>query len=223
MNREVIVTAPDELTETAVRVFEQIRPLTIALSGGHTPRPIYERLASIEYDWTTVDVFFGDERCVPPDHPDSNFGMAHGAFLGKVPARVHPMDGTACAAGEYEKALRSVFGPGVPVFDLVFLGLGDDGHTASLFPGDAALAETRANVVRVRRPDHERLSLTLPVLSAARVALFLVAGASKRPALAQLLGDGDVPAARVSAARTIVIADRDAAAISPQANAGEAL
>src|SRR5207249_9347183 len=112
-------------------------PRTIALSGGSTPKAVYERLAETEYPWTEVDAFFGDERCVPADHPDSNFKMANEALLSKVDARVHPMVG--CDAAAYTRELEAVFAAGVPAFDLAFMGLGEDGHTASLFPGKPAL------------------------------------------------------------------------------------
>jgi 6-phosphogluconolactonase len=209
--------------EAAVRLFLVTAPRTVALSGGSTPRPVYERLARAEYPWTDVDVFFGDERCVPPDHPASNFRMANEALLEIIPARVHPMVKRAgpgmeapeesCDAPAYERELASVFGPDtVPRFDLVFLGLGDDGHTASLFPGDLALEVRDRFVVPVSRPDYDRLTLTYPVLNAARLAVFLVAGESKRSALQQLLEDGDVPAARVRAEHVVVLADEAAGA-----------
>jgi 6-phosphogluconolactonase len=136
--------------------------------------------------------------------------MAWEALLAKVPARVHRMPGEDCEATGYEAELAAVFGPGMPAFDLAVLGLGTDGHTASLFPGDPALAERTRHVVRVERVDHPRLTLTLPVLSAARVAMFLVTGAEKRGALAALMAGADIPAARVAAQRVAVLADREA-------------
>ncbi len=201
----------EDLPSAALGLFLAVGPRTVALAGGSTPRAFYEVLAEADYPWNEVEVFFGDERCVPPDHPDSNFRMAREALLSKVPARVHPMPGESCDAAGYEAELAEVLGPGVPSLDLVLLGVGDDGHTASLFPGDPALEERHRLVVRVDRPDHPRLTLTLPVLSAARVAVFLVGGASKRDALGRLLEGGDVPAARVAAERVVIVADRDAA------------
>lgn len=198
------------VAEAALRLFREARPRTLILAGGRTPRPVYARLASEPYDWTEVHVFFSDERCVPPDHPDSNFRMARETLLAHVPARVHRMPGETCDAAAYEGELRAFFG-GPPAFDLAFLGLGADGHTASLFPGDPALAEERRLVLRVRGPDYPRLTLTLPALSAARLAVFLVAGAEKRGALRRLLADRDIPAARVAARRVVIIADRAAA------------
>lgn len=202
----------DDIAREAVRRFESAAPRTMALAGGSTPRTTYERLAVLAYPWAETQVFFGDERCVPPDDPDSNYRMAYDTLLSKVITNVHRMPGEACDAEGYEWEFRAVFGAGVPRLDLVFLGLGADGHTASLFPGDAAALEERERlVVRVQRPDHERLSLTLPVLSAAKLVLFLVSGAEKREALAQLLHGGDIPAAKVAAEQVVVIADRAAA------------
>jgi 6-phosphogluconolactonase len=205
-----LVVVPDVAAAAADR-FTALRPRTVALAGGSTPRRLYERLAHEDLPWPKIDVFFGDERCVPPDHPDSNYRLASEALLSKVAARVHRMPGETCDAEAYEDELSRVFGSGPPRFDLVLLGLGEDGHVASLFPGDPALDITDRLVVRVRRPDHPRLTLTLPVLSAANVALFLVSGASKREALSRLLEHDDIPAARVRAKETVIIADEAAA------------
>lgn len=202
----------DDVTTAALGVFVGLGPRTVALAGGSTPRPLYRALAEQNYPWPEVEVFFGDERCVPPDHADSNFRMAHDALLAQVPARVHPMPGETCAADAYERILRERFGDEVPSLDLILLGLGEDGHTASLFPGNPALDERDRWVVRVERPDHPRLTLTLPVLSAARAAMFLIEGEAKREPLRKLLdGDPHTPAARVEADRVLVVADRAAA------------
>jgi len=204
MRRELVVA--DDIAGEAVRLFREAEPRTLVLAGGETPRATYRRLAEEKYRWDEVDVFFGDERCVPPDHPDSNYRMANETLLSFVPARAHRMRGESCAAESYERELRDLFG-GLPRFDFVFLGLGTDGHTASLFTGDPALDERERWAVRVRRPDHERLTLTLPVLSAARLAVFLVAGAGKREALRRMMADEDIPANRVAAERVVVLAD----------------
>lgn len=204
MHRELRVE-PD-LAAAGVELFRAVRPRTVALAGGSTPRRLYEALATMEYPWRSVEIFFGDERCVPPDHEDSNYRMAHEVLLSRVPARVHRMPET-CDPSAYEAELATVFGEELPSFDLVFLGLGEDGHTASLFPGDPALEERERLVARVERPDHPRLTLTLPVLSAARVAAFLVSGEAKRERLRDLMGDADIPAARVEADRVVVLAD----------------
>jgi 6-phosphogluconolactonase len=208
MRRELRVV--DDLAVAAADLFVEVAPRTVALAGGRTPRRLYERLASLEYPWHRVDVFFGDERCVPPEHPDSNFRMAQETLLSKVPARVHRMPGESCDAFGYERELRAALGGALGI-DLVILGLGEDGHTASLFPGDPALEESERLVVRVERPDHPRLTLTLPILSAAPLALFLVEGEGKREAVRGLLTGADIPAARVAAVRVVVLADAAAA------------
>ena len=198
-----------DLPEAGTKLFLEAGPSTLALAGGTTPRPLYERLARAPFSWERVEVFFGDERCVPLWHPDSNFRMASDALLGRVQARVHPV--RSCEPEDYERDLAEVFGPGVPRFDLIFLGLGEDGHTASLFPGDPAASITDRLVARVERPDHPRITLTLLVLSAARLVVFLVAGEAKRAALASLAAGDDIPAAKVVADRVVVLADHSAA------------
>src|SRR3989440_8116506 len=151
---------------------------SVALSGGSTPRRVYELLADDDYrtqvSWPSVHVFFGDERTVAPDHPDSNFRMANEALLSRValPARnVHRMNGVgdaAANASRYESELRAFFGDAEwPRLDLVMLGMGDDGHTASLFPGSAALAEGQAWVVAnwVEKFQSWRITLTAPAIN----------------------------------------------------------
>jgi 6-phosphogluconolactonase len=202
-----LIVAGDIATE-GVALFLELGPRTVSLAGGSTPRPLYERLAETPYPWDEIDVFFGDERCVPADDPDSDFKMANDALLSKVAARVHPMVG--CDPDGYERELRAVFGDGLPRFDLMMLGVGPDGHTASLFPGDPALDVTDRPVVLVDRPDHRRMTLTLPVLSASKVAVFLISGQDKRAVLAKMLAGADIPAARVKAGRTVILADRAA-------------
>jgi 6-phosphogluconolactonase len=204
------LTVARDVGAAAAERFIALGPRTVALAGGSTPRRLYERLAPRDFPWSETELFFGDERCVPPEHPDSNYRMAYETLLSRVEARVHRMPGETCDAAAYEEELTRVFGPGLPEFDLVLLGLGEDGHTASLFPGDPALDEMDRRVVRVVRPDHPRLTLTLPVLSAAKVVMFVVSGESKREALGWLLAGADIPAARVRARRVIVIADEAA-------------
>lgn len=180
---------------------------TIALAGGQTPRQLYALLASREYrdltDWSRWHVFFGDERCVPQDHADSNYRMAREALLDHVPiprGQVHPMverpEDPDAAARDYEALLRREVEAqdGVPVLDLVLLGLGPDGHIASLFPGTSILAE-RARLVApvyVERLASWRVSLTYPMLDAARHLLLLVAGEAKEGVLAGLR-EADTP------------------------------
>jgi 6-phosphogluconolactonase len=171
------------------------------LSGGNTPQRLYMLLATKDYasriDWARVHFFWGDERCVPPDHPDSNYRMARESLFDVVkppPENVHRMHGErepAQAAEAYAAVLREFFGlPGgvPPHFDLILLGMGDDGHTASLFPGSAALLEEERWVVAnwAEKLGTWRLTFTLPVLNAARRVAFLVAGADKAGRLAQL-------------------------------------
>jgi len=168
---------------------------TIALSGGTTPRGLYERLAGdgpwrSGFPWAGTHVFWGDERHVPRDHPDSNARMAIEALLSKVPIppeAIHPIAGEEPNAGRaaelYETTLRTRFGvtQGVPRFDLVLLGMGSDGHTASLFPGTEALQEERRLVVAnwVGKLFTERITMTPSVLNEAELVIFLIAGADK--------------------------------------------
>ena len=170
---------------------------TIALAGGSTPRPIYARLAAADpIDWGKVHVFFSDERCVPPDDAASNHRMAREALLDHVPlppANIHRMHGEedpALAAFAYEQELQAVFGAGpVPAFDLICLGLGEDGHTASLFPGTAALREQERWVVAqyVAVALAWRVTFTPALINAARHVLFLVEGAGKSETLRRVL------------------------------------
>lgn len=174
---------------------------TVALAGGRTPRPLYERLAAdLRIPWPQVVVFWGDERYVPPDDPRSNARMAYEALLGRVPIppeNVHPMpthfEQPEEAARAYEAVVRAAF-CGPPRFDLVLLGMGPDGHVASLFPGSPAVLETERWVVAVRAAADPpvRLTLTLPVINRARRVDVLVAGAEKRAGLRRaLLGPPD--------------------------------
>jgi len=206
---------------------------SVALAGGGTPRPLYARLADPDappraaVPWASVHVFFADERQVPPDHADSNMKMAYETLLRNVPIpeeQVHRIRGENPdpdrAAEEYEGILADVFRlePGQrPRFDLVLLGLGVDGHTASLFPGGAALSETARLAVGVPTAGagFDRVTLTLPVLNEAAAVMFLVAGAAKAPALRRVLGgDTTLPASRVRPRNgsLLFLADRDAAA-----------
>jgi 6-phosphogluconolactonase len=183
---------------------------SLVLSGGNTPRRTYQELSTRadELDWSRVHIYWGDERCVPHAHPDSNYRMAYETLLSKVPlpgSNIHPM---ACdptpeeGARAYEDSLRRLFPDAdVPRFDLVLLGLGGDGHTASLFPGTRALDEEQHWVVanRVEKLDTWRLTLTLPVLNAARAVMFLAEGSEKSAILKEILeGSGaSYPAQRI--------------------------
>lgn len=205
---------------------------SIVLAGGNTPRTLYRLLASEwrpRIPWANVQVFWGDERYVPPEDARSNYRMAKEALLDHVPcppANIHRMPthwaSADAAARDYERTLRNHFVGEWPQFDLVLLGLGDDGHTASLFPGSLALAERTRWVVAVRAPvePHVRLTLTLPALTRARAAFVVAAGAAKAEALQHVLeGAGDwikYPAAGVRLAKGPVIwwVDREAAALA---------
>ena len=182
------------------------RPFRIVLSGGETPRRVYELLASEEFklkiDWSAVQVFFGDERTVPANDPASNYGMASAALLSKVPipkADIHPISGAGdptTNAEAYERELKSVFpSASWPEFDLVLLGMGEDGHIASLFPGTAALKEEKHWVAAnwVPRLEEFRITLTLPTINAASNILFLVTGEKKAARLAQVLSRSAEP------------------------------
>jgi 6-phosphogluconolactonase len=181
----------------------------VVLTGGSTPRAAYKRLAELRQDWSGVGVWFSDERCVPPDHEHSNFGMAKAALLDRVHgASVHRMQGELGpheGAAAYEHELRGEFGEGVPEFDLMLLGLGPDGHVCSLFPGDPALGERERLAVGVDTPGMaplvSRITLTLPVVNAARQVLFLIAGEDKADAVARCFSGAYDPAAPGSLVR----------------------
>ena len=171
----------------------------IVLTGGSTPRRAYERLAAMRVDWSRCTFWFSDERCVPPTDERSNFGMVRDSLLDRLPeplpdvrrmaGELGPDDGAAA----YERELRAAFGEGTPRFDLVLLGLGPDGHCASLFPAAPALEERTRPVVGLARPGLAplvpRVTLTLPVLNAAHHVVFVVTGAEKADAVARAFGD----------------------------------
>lgn len=161
----------------------------IALAGGSTPKPLYEALAKANLPWPQLHVFWGDERYVPIDHPDSNAGMAKAAWLDQVaipPAQIHAVptdaDTTAAAADQYQTTLETVMGDS-PIFDVVLLGMGDDGHTASLFPHTPALGVSDRWVTVGNKGDNPRITFTVPLINQSRCVLFLVSGANKQPAL----------------------------------------
>jgi 6-phosphogluconolactonase len=198
----------------------------IALAGGSTPKRAYELTAERDLDWTAATLWFGDERCVPPDHPDSNFAMANSALLERLPAerrpRVHRIEGERgpdAAADAYEALLRAELGHNARL-DLVLLGLGPDAHTASLFPGKPAIQETRRLVAPVPeaglQPYVPRVTLTLPAINTAREVLFLISGEDKALAVARAFEDPpdpDAPSAHVDPAggSLIVLLDQPAA------------
>ena len=185
----------------------------MVLTGGSTPRAAYERAAKLLDDWSAADVWMTDERCVPPEHEHSNFGMLKAALLDRVEGHaptVHRMEGEAGpheAASRYEDELRGsgLAGEEVPTFDLVLLGMGPDAHVCSLFPGDAALGVTDRWVVGVETPGMaplgSRVTLTLPVVNAAREIVFLVAGEDKAEAVERVFSGAPDPAAPASMVR----------------------
>ncbi|AUT03754.1 6-phosphogluconolactonase [Nostoc sp. CENA543] len=183
------------LTKLDTAIKQQGR-FTIALSGGSTPKPLYEAIAQQKLPWDKIHVFWGDERYVPPDHPDSNELMARRAWLDRVDipaANIHAVptldNNPELSATKYEQHLQAFFGsvPGeFPSLDVVLLGMGDDAHTASLFPHTAALT-VRDRLITVGNKDgNPRITFTYPFINAARSVIFVVAGANKRPALAQV-------------------------------------
>lgn len=183
---------------------------TIALAGGNTPKPLYEALANQSLPWQNIHVFWGDERYVPEDDDDSNQKMARQAWLAKVDlpaANIHPMLTTSNDpqkdARQHEEEIRNYFQipeGDFPVFDLILLGMGDDGHTASLFPHTEAL-QVQDSLVTVGNKDGQpRLTFTAPLINHARCVIFIVAGENKRPALKQIFatqGDAQTYPARL--------------------------
>ena len=187
----------------------------LALSGGETARQCYERLAedgASAIDWWRVNIYWGDERCVPPDSPDSNLRLGREALLERVGAAnaMYPMN---CTEGPDPYHLRVAE---IGKFDLVHLGLGPDGHTASLFPQSPALdADPGRLVVRNHDPlghnPHDRLTLTYSGIARSRLVVFTVAGAAKQPAMQAIADGADLPAARVRADRVVWLVDPEAA------------
>lgn len=206
--QDLFAAAAEEMVRAAEEAVVQRGQFTIALSGGSTPKSLFNLLATnarTALPWDRMFFFWGDERHVLPSDADSNYRMANEVMLSKVPVppanvfRVLTENPDADAAADaYEKSLRQFFKLGtgeVPKFDLVLLGMGPDGHTASLFPGTAALAEKSRLVVAnwVEKLKTKRLTLTLPVLNAARNVIFLVSGVDKAPTLREVL-QGKAPA-----------------------------
>jgi 6-phosphogluconolactonase len=208
--RVTVVETPDALADAAARaVVERAREsieargrFLLVLTGGSSPRQAYERLATEyvkEIAWEKTHVFLGDERCVQAADPRSNFRMAREALLRHVPvpeAQVHPMAGGGASpeadAQEYEQRIRGYFTDDrSPAFDLTLMGIGADGHVASLFPGDPAVRETRRWVVAVRAPEtfpvRDRVTLTLPILNRSRHVLFIASGGGKRDVVTRVL------------------------------------
>jgi 6-phosphogluconolactonase len=196
-SEELAEAAAQEFAARAGEAIDQRGRFAVVLAGGSTPNATYEILArdyADRIDWSNVHFFFGDERSVPPDHEDSNYRMAREALLDHVPAgSVHRMQGELPpdeAAEAYEQELRDFFGSEeLPRFDLILLGTGGDGHTASLFPETAALEVHDRWVVAnpVLKLETTRITLTVPVINAARAVYFLVAGEGKAGPVAEIL------------------------------------
>jgi 6-phosphogluconolactonase len=194
---ELARAAASEFAARAAEAIGERGRFAVVLAGGSTPRATYEILAREyrdEVDWKDVHVFFGDERSVPPDHDDSNYKMARESLLDHVSiGSVHRMQGELPpdeAAEAYEQELRDFFGPDdLPRFDLILLGTGPDGHTASLFPETSALeVHDRWTVANpVLKLETTRITLTVPVINAARAVYFLVAGEGKAGPVAEIL------------------------------------
>ena len=191
--------AASRIAEAMEDAIERRGHCAIALAGGATPRPVYERMArsplAARIAWNRLAIYFGDERCVPPDDPESNFRMVHEVLLRHVPipsVSVHRMEGeradTDAAARDYERLLPTRL-------DLLLLGMGADGHTASLFPHSPALAERARRVVAVNRPHPSpgRLTITPAVIHAADAVIVLVAGAEKAATVARALEGAFMP------------------------------
>lgn len=230
---EVSLRAAERFVQLADTAASSAGRFTVALSGGSTPRALYALLASDRFrsrvPWSKVHLFWGDERCVPPDHPESNYRMAREALLDQIsiPAgNIHRMpaeyENPGDAAAEYEETLKAFFRVPVgqwPRFDLILLGMGEDGHTASLFPGTAALAEQERWVAAnyVEKLVTHRLTLTVPVINHAANVVFLISGESKASVLREVLEGGYQPQRfpsqfiRPEGGRLLFILDRGAA------------
>lgn len=187
-SQEIIITQIQQAIESRDQ-------FTIALSGGSTPKPLYAALATQNLPWSKIHIFWGDERYVPATHQDSNQLMARQAWLDQIEIpkeNIHPMvttsDDPNHDAAQHEAELREFFQvpSGFPTFDLILLGMGDDGHTASLFPHTPALTVNNHLVTVGNKDGQPRLTFTVPLINNSRCVMFVVAGANKRPALQQV-------------------------------------
>jgi 6-phosphogluconolactonase len=198
----LVFKTPADVARAAAQLWVNSKPRSVALSGGSTPRVLYELLSDPrepfreQIAWDKTHFFFTDERHVPPDHPDSNYRMVNEAMFSRVAIPAHnihriPAENPIAedAAKAYESDLRNFFGEAIPAFDLVLLGLGEEGHTASLFPHSPALKETERLVVApfVEKLNAYRITMTLPVLNNAKSVVFLVTGASKAEILRDII------------------------------------
>jgi 6-phosphogluconolactonase len=196
----------------------------IALAGGSTPKAAYGLAADMGLDWSGATLWFGDERCVPPDDELSNYRMAKEALLDRIDGgqptvkRIPGEKGPHAGAEDYERDLQETLGEQIPRLDLILLGVGPDLHTASLFPGKPAVEEKDRVVVGVEEagmpPEVPRITLTLPAINAARQKVFLIAGEDKSDAVKGVFGDGEGPAGMVDA--DVVLLDEAAASRLPR-------
>jgi 6-phosphogluconolactonase len=203
------VRTVDDVAGAFADVVVEAAPTSIALSGGGTAKDAYTALAGRELDWSGIDVWFGDERFVPVDDPDSNEGMARAVLLDRAaPRAIHSMAGAGATADAAAQAYDAQVAAAPPI-DVVHLGLGPDGHTASLFPGSAALTVTDRLVVANgdHLHPHPRLTFTYPALARSRLVVFTVAGADKRDAFTRIEAGDDLPAAHVTAERVLWLVD----------------
>jgi len=205
------VKVVDDVPDAFAHLVAKELHASIALSGGETAEECYRALRDAPVEWSGVDVYYGDERFVPPDHPGSNEGMTRRALLDAVSVRaIHPMYRALPiedAARSYDEMVRAA-----PPIDVVHLGLGPDGHTASLFPGSPALAENVRLVIATEDDAHPypRLTFTFPAIARARLVIVTVAGAEKRDAVERIRAGEDLPAARIRAERVVWLGDRAA-------------
>lgn len=229
---QLAIAAAERFVECAYEFHGTLDRFSVALAGGNTPRRVYELLATDRFknriEWPQVNLFFGDERCVPPDHPDSNYAMVYESLISKVPIsakNVHRIIGEGNAnenARTYENQLRTFFaGLSWPRFDLALLGMGEDGHTASLFPNSSALRETSQWVVPTRNEQsgQDRITLTAPVFNHASRVMFLITGKKKAQRLKEVLrhepGSEQLPAQAITPIEGTLewLVDADAASL----------
>jgi 6-phosphogluconolactonase len=237
---ELILKAFQFFIQTAEETLEKKDRLTVAISGGSTPRPLYRRLGEdpwrLRIPWERTHIFWVDERCVPAHDPASNYGAAKSDFLDRVPippGQIYPMPGEGDpekGAERYESGLKRFFGlvpDAVPVFDFMLLGVGRDGHIASLFPGQASLEEKKRLILSVTGGDPlvPRLTMTYPVINHARHTMFMVSGKGKADIIYAVFAqqDNTLPAQRIRPERGKVtwILDRDAASMLSEEVLGE--
>jgi 6-phosphogluconolactonase len=226
---QVAEATADRLIEAATTAIAERGIFRVALSGGSTPKLVYPLLADSPrrgaVDWSRVEFFWGDERAVPPDHPESNFGVAYQMLIAQLPdvrpELIHRMQAEApdldAAALAYEAELRLAFGASgdeLPRFDLIWLGMGPDGHTASLFPGSAGLDEAERWVIGNFAPSQQawRMTFTFPLIGAGRQVIVVATGADKADAFRAIRGgDTELPAGRVGGEAVEWIVDAAAA------------